>query len=794
VSAWLLPAAAAAVWAGLLLAPRWPEAAGPPAALALGAAALAAGWLAAPPPDGGDRLEELGLVAPAPPVVRAVAPARPRRAIAWPAAALALAGLVLVGIGRGALAQARLETSPLARLATARVEVEAVVRDDPRPTAVGWWALVTATGVRGQAGAFALRERLWISGDDAVPAVHRGDLVRIEGRLDVPTDEGFRAALAARGVAATLRVGELVRLGPSPNPFVRATQVVRAQIARSIRSVFPPREAGLLLGLALGEERGLDPELVRDFRATGLTHLLVVSGGNVAMLLGPLLGTAAALGLGTRGRGLLGLGGVAFLVVLTGAEPSVLRAGGMAAITLLGALLGRPRSTGAALGAAVLVCLVWDPTLARSIGFQLSAAATAGLVAMAGPIEERLVGVLPRPVAIAAAATCAAQLGVLPLLLAYVGEVPGVTLPANVLAAPTVAPSLVGGLLVALCGLAWPPLGRVLAPVALVPMRALELVADLGARAPIAHLTSRGGVAAIAAGGVVVAVIALWLRGLWRPPRRAVVVAVAALPLLVWAEAVSSGPPDSLTVRFLDVGQGDAALVTSPGGATVLVDGGPDEELVAHELAALGVKRLDVVVASHPHADHIVGLPAVLARFPVGLVLQPGCPDTSALQAELDRAIAEEGVPVRTPRAGDRFRAQDLWIDVLSPHRCWTGTESDANNDALVLRVRRGDDVVLFATEPEEPAQEWLLASGTDLRADVLKVPHHGAATSVSAFFDAVAAEVAVVSVGENPYGHPVPSTLTAIAASGAAVWRTDERGTITVSFAGGVPVVRTER
>ena len=226
----------------------------------------------------------------------------------------------------------------------------------------------------------------------------------------------------------------------------------------------------------------------------------------------------------------------------------------------------------------------------------------------------------------------------------------------------------------------------------------------------------------------------------------------------------------------------------------MLVDGGPDEEQVATELAALGVKRLDVVVACHPHADHVVGLPNVLARIPVGVVLEPGCDRTSALNAELQVAIRDEGVEVLHPRTGATFDVGDVHLEVLSPRECWSGTESDTNNDALVLMASLGDDTVLFATEPEEPAQEWLLESGQPLEADVLKVPHHGAATSIPEFFEAVSAEVAVVSVGENDYGHPTAFTLDALSAAGSSVWRTDEHGTVTVTFEAGVPVVSGER
>jgi competence protein ComEC len=792
VSGWLLPAATAAFWAGLLLWTPLPRSIGPWTCGALAVAAFAAAWLAAPSERSEDPLAGSGLVAEAAPSLVAVAAERRREATGGAVLAapvLALVGVVFLGAAWSGVAERRLAGSFLSGLSGESTTLEATVREEPRPTALGWRAVVDVRRATWSEGSASFRERVWISGDEAPPSVVRGDLVRIGARLEVPEDAGFRDAMHAKGIAVTARVDELERLGASPNAFVRATQVVREVVGRSISSVFPPREAGLLLGLALGDDSKLDPATERDFKATGLTHLLVVSGGNVAMILAPALALAALLGLGRVGQTAIGVTTVAFVVVLTGAEPSVMRAGTMATLALVGVLLAKPRSTAVVLSGAVFVLLVLDPLLVRQVGFQLSVAATAGMVALANPLGDRFTRVMPKPVALAAATTCSAQLGVTPILLFHFHDIPVVTIPANVVAAPTVAPSLLLGLIAAAVGIVSEPLGRLAALGALVPMTILQLVANVGGRAPIAHITSRGGLAVLILGTAAVVGLTVALRTGWRPPRGVTLVAVALLPVLVWTTAVAKGPPSDLTVRVFDVGQGDAALVTTPAGATMLIDGGPDEEQVATELAALGVKRVDVVVASHPHADHIVGLPAVLARFQVGVVMYPGCPTTSALQVELDRAIDDEGIPVRTPAAGDVFHVGDLRVDVLSPDRCWQNTESDTNNDALVLRVSHGDAVVLFATEPEEPAQEVLLDSGVDLTANVLKVPHHGAATSLPEFFDAVRADVAIVPVGENTYGHPVPSILDAIEQSGSEVWRTDERGTVTVVFGREGPV-----
>jgi competence protein ComEC len=771
-------------WLGLLARPAVGD--GAPVAVWLLVAALGLGTAVLLTPGRGERRDPLSALAPiavAEPALEAVSPPTLVRRISPPLlpAFLAMLGTVALGVGWGSAHAHRIEGAALARLAPARVVVDAVLRTDPRIEIDRWSAIADVRLVRADNVVLSVHESVWLSGEEDPLRAVRGDRIRATGRILVPEDPDFGGFLLQRGLAAELEVDEAERLGPSDVAFIRWAQSFRGLVGGSIRDLFPSREAGLLLGLSLGDDTLLDPALERDFRASGLSHLLVVSGGNVAMVLAPVLALGSLLGLGRWPRFALGLGTVVFFVVLTGAEPSVLRAGTMAGLTLLAILLGRPRSAGSILAASVFVLLVLDPSLVWQVGFQLSVAATAGMVALATPVADRL-RFLPRPVALAAGATVAAQLGVTPMLLYHFHEVPLATLVANVLAFPAVAPAMLLGLVAAGAGLVVPGVGRFFAALALVPMRYLEGVADQAARAPVPWITGRG-TPTLVVGLLVVVALAWWIRSGRGTPRPVLFAGALLAPLLIWSIALSSGPPSSLTVRFFDVGQGDAALLTSPAGVSVLVDGGPDPAQVATELVALGVKRLDVLVASHPHADHVIGLPAVLARIPVGLLLEPGCPADSPDAAALADAVEAEGVPVRHPRAGDVLVVGDVRFEILSPDRCWTGTESDTNNDALVLRATIGEDSVLFATEPEEPAQQVMLDAGVDLTADVLKVPHHGAATSIEAFFQAVDPEVAVVSVGPNTYGHPVPEVLEWIGATGAEVFRTDRDGKVTVAF-----------
>jgi competence protein ComEC len=325
------------------------------------------------------------------------------------------------------------------------------------------------------------------------------------------------------------------------------------------------------------------------------------------------------------------------------------------------------------------------------------------------------------------------------------------------------------------------------AHLATLPLGYLEGLAHRLARAPLPTVTATTGrlIPLLAGLGIVVA-LGWWFSARRRIPARLGLVASVLVPLFVWGHAFASGAPGALTVIFLDVGQGDAALIRSPGGAQILIDGGPDATVVATKLAALGVHRLDVMVATHPHADHVAGLPVVLSRIAVGLVVDPGCAGSSPFYADFLRAVQVSGAPFRHPRPGVELRVADVRLEIIGPTHCWSGTASDPNNDSVVLLVRdaEGEPAVLFTGDAQQENQTDLLRDeASKLHAVVLKVPHHGGATSLPAFLDAIHARIAIVSVGPNRYGHPNAAVLAELRRDGMRVYRTDRSGDITVTF-----------
>lgn len=695
----------------------------------------------------------------------------------------------LLGAGWGAFHALRVARSPLARLVGRSVHVWGSLEAEPEVQRIGWTASLRVRLVaplEGGSEGVAVRDRVWLQGDRGAPAVTPADEVLVAGTIDPLPPTEFGTYLRRRGYPVVLDVRNVDVAGPAPNRLIRAAWAVRSALSTSIRRLFPPREAGLLMGISLGDTSRLDPAIDEAFRATGLSHLTAVSGGNLVMFLAPILGVALLLRLGPRGVFAIGAAATGFFVLLTGAQPSVLRAAAMSWITITGVFLGRPRSPPAIMGGAVLVLLAADPTLAHAIGFQLSVAATGGIALMAGPLAKRF-RKLPRWLALPTAATLSAQAGVTPLLLYHFGVVPTVTALANVLAFPSVAPAMILGLAAGCLGLVSVPVATMLAVLARAPLGYLAGVAHWFARFPFPIVTSPGNQALLLVGGIgAVLAAGWWLRANRKIPRSAKSILVVTLAVFVWTGAVRAGPPSVLTVTFFDVGQGDAALVRSPGGATILIDAGPEEHDVTRELAALGIRRLDLLVATHPHADHVAGFPSVLARFAVALVVDPGCEADSPFHADFRRAVRTAGVPLRHPRAGTVLLVGDVRVEVLGPDRCFVGTESDANNDSLVLRVSHGSSAVLFSGDAEEPAQEILLEKRPELlAADVLKVPHHGGDTSLAEFLGAVRARVAVVSVGPNRYGHPVPSVMAELSRLGMRVFRTDRSGDLTVQLRG---------
>lgn len=572
-------------------------------------------------------------------------------------------------------------------------------------------------------------------------------------------------------------------VGPPPAVQVVAGDL-RTGLREAARAVLAEDPAGLLPGLVVGDTSGLAPDLADDFRTAGLTHLTAVSGSNVAFVLGAVLLLVRLARLGPRTAAVLALLALVGFVVLARPSPSVLRAGAMGAVVLLALALGRRRSVLPALAATVVGLLLVDPALATDAGFALSVLATGALVLLAPPLVAAMrARRVPPVVAEALAVPVAAHVVTAPVVAGLSGEVSVVAVLANLLAAPVIAPATVLGVVAAVCAPWWTWGAHAAVWLAGPEVSWLVWVARRCAGVDGATVSWPGGVlGGLALAGLVVLGAAA-LR--WRRARLvALAAAVGLLLVFVPTRVVPVGwPPTGWAVVACDVGQGDAlVLATGEPGRAVLVDAGPDAGPVDRCLARLGVRSLALVVLSHLHVDHVGGLAGALRGRSTGAVAVGPVREPVGTLAQVSGRARVAGAPVVGMERGMVLRWPGLVLEVLGPVHPSVHVDGDdgsqVNDTSLVLRASTPLGRVLLPGDAERSSQDALLAAGTDLRAEVLKVPHHGSRSSLPAFLVAPGSRLALVSVGRgNSYGHPNPSITGLLAGTGALVRRTDESG-----------------
>ncbi|MFB8081429.1 ComEC/Rec2 family competence protein [Streptomyces sp. NPDC056013] len=747
---------------------------------------------------------------------------------AWRLRATAFAGVLLcaaAGAASAGLHTADLRRGPVPALAReyGRAQLEVTVISDPR---------LTRPRVRGS-------ESVPVSVvlDGEVTRAERSDgtvhRTRAPVLLIVPPGEGraewlrllpsTRLSVGARlappsrpgdPFAAVLKVGGggPPRIIGPPSALQRTAGELRAGLRRATDGLDPDARA-LLPGLVVGDTSRIGSELRDAFVATDLTHLLAVSGSNLAVVLILLVGRpgrahqmergglAPRLGMSLRGTAVAGGALTLAFVVVCRPEPSVLRAAACGLVVLLAIGTGRRRSLIPALAAAVLLLVLYDPWLARSYGFLLSVLATGALLTVAPRWSEALRrrGV-PDRLAEALAASLAAQAVCAPVVVVFAGRVSLVAIPANLFAELAVAPATVFGFATLAAAAVWMPAAEGLAWVAGWPAGWIARVARTGAALPGAELSWPGGWWGGFALALVTAVVVVAAR---RLPHRGPVagllvgllllVVVRPVPLTRWA---TGWPPRGWVFAMCQVGQGDATVLAAGGDAAVVVDAGPDPVPVDRCLRELGVRRVPLLVLTHFHADHVAGLPGVLRGRSVGAIQTTGLEEPPAQAAFVRRTAAAAGVPLIPAGAGERRRVGGLEWTVLWPaedsgaaggRRVAAGS-GGANDASVAMLVRSaGGLTLLLLGDLEPPAQRGLLRAHPGLApVDVLKVAHHGSAHQDPGLIRAVRPRLALVSTGrDNPYGHPSPRTVESLRVGGAWVLRTDRDGAIAVVGAG---------
>lgn len=633
------------------------------------------------------------------------------------------------------------------------------------------------------------------------PFMDYGREVIFSGRLELPKHSrnpggyDYSLQLAKQRVSATVfSYHNEVKSGAGfgGNRIKKLGLSARAGIVDTINRCLPAEHAGLLNGMLIGSREGLTEKMKEDFSRSGLSHLVAVSGANVAFIMAPLVFLFKKLRIKRRLYSFIIIWFLFMFLFVTGFDPSVVRAVIMADVVLIGRILIREPDLYTAIAASALILMLYNPYSLFDIGFQLSYAATIALV-LFQKSAKKFIGKLPLPGFIVelSAATLAAQIGVLPITVYHFNTFSPLVLLSNLAAAPAAGLITVLGSAMALLGQVSIGLSRIVGYVNYLPLSLVLYSAELTSAVPFASIKVFTPPLSMVLLYYGCAVFFLWYvpeKDIRLKPRHfaaplAVILILLAAPLF---------RPAYLEVTFLDVGQGDSCFISAPTGVTLLLDGGggfssdPGKSVIIPYLLDRRIGRLDIVAATHGHDDHIGGLQTVLREYPCKYLLLPD----NGNEGEFDKLLEparKKDIEVRYCKNGDKIKL-DAGTTLEVVH---SGYDTDIdgtslNNGSLVLKLSYGSTDILFCGDIEKEAEELMLSSGAGLEAEIIKVPHHGSpGSSTPAFIERVDPEMAVISVGRNNFGHPSEEVLERYGDRGVRIYRTDRDGAVIITTDG---------
>jgi len=723
---------------------------------------------------------------------------------------LLLSLVVCLGVARHQISTTLLPQNHIlhADLFDQKCTVRGTIAEEPERGAAQTRFVLKLTEVETDSALYRVSGQLLVRAKEVpIPATY-GDLIVLRGQMRQPQPArnpggfDYRAFLARQHIHATFFIGkaeQIVAVEPQIGHWTYEYLIlpIRQAVRRAIQQNLSGAAAGLLQGMLLGEKRRIPEDVRATFRSTGLAHALVISGLHVGLValffftafklcrLSDALTAAATIGV------------LALYALVTELQPPVVRASVMASIVLLGRMLGRSGDIYNGLGlAAWLILAVW-PTSLFTLSFQLSFGATLAIVGLHGPIcrlfpaawrrEDRWVGKwIVAPLGV----TLAAQLGTGPLIAYHFQHFAPISFVANLLVVPLLGLAVSLGLLSALSGWWCPLLATVFNAANYLVLQSLIYMVDCFADLPLASLaTPRPDLVFLAFAAALCLLLAHLHISLFAR-KGALFLILAYLNFAVWSHVLH---PRQLEVTFLDVGQGDGIFLRFPNGKTMVVDGGirsprfdNGARVVLPYLRYRNIDRIDVVVASHPHNDHIGGLIALLETVEVGHYIDSGQVCDTWTAGRIRELIAAKGIQYHRVAAGDSLTGLGgVGGLILHPTREFVSEAGeslhDLNNGSVVLRLTYGQTSLLLTVDIEKETDGALLAWGERLQAQILKVAHHGSRTSSQPrFVEAVDPQIALMQVGSfNRFGHPAPEVVQRYEARGTEVYRTDRRGAI---------------